>query len=86
MLCIQIEQREWHTDFIVEITAGRKIVLLTECGAQDRGDHLFDRSLAIATGDTDHRNVEAPAPQLRDLTEGVACIRHDQRWNIQAVR
>ena len=34
---------------------------------QDRGDHLLDRGLAVAAGDGDHRDVELPAPECRQL-------------------
>ena len=40
-------------------------------GAQDRGDHLLDRGLAVAAGDADQDQLaEATPPRRRELSEG----------------
>src|SRR3569623_3717472 len=57
---IESEQRERHAEIVVEI-AFRHQDLATL--AQDRGDHLFHRGLAVAARDADHGQVEPRAPR-----------------------
>ncbi len=61
MLSAQPQQREGHTDVVVQIAAGGQH-LMTH--AQDCRDHLFDSGLTVAAGDTDDGYVEALPPRV----------------------
>ena len=58
----QLQQHQRHTDVIVQITARRQHTVAPSLRAQNRRQHFLDRRLAIATGKSDQRNIEATAP------------------------
>jgi len=46
----------------IEVAFGREHLRRPEVGAQDRGDHLLHRGLAVGPADRDERDIEARAP------------------------
>ena len=85
MKITQREQRQGHTDVVIQIAAGGEHRLLTEAlmaglGAQDRGAHLLDRGLAVATGHADQRQREARTPCARQGAEGKPTIVNHHYW------
>jgi hypothetical protein len=82
----QPDQRQRHADVVIQVAAGRQVLLGTELGGQDGRDHFLDRGLAIAAGDAYDRDVELAPPVRADLAERRAGIGHHQRRQREAGR
>ena len=70
---VQAQQRHRHTQVIVQIAAGGQA---RPALRQDGGDHLLDRGLAVAAGDTDQRPLELRARFARRGGQGRLDVRH----------
>ena len=63
MRLAQAQQHQRQADVVVEIAFGMEHGgVRSGVRPQDRRQHFLDRGLAVAAGDGDHRNGEAPAP------------------------
>ena len=82
MVPAQFQQRLRQADVVVEVALGRKRVRLAEMLAQDRGDHLLDRGLAIGADDCHHRNVEALAPMCGEPSERETRVFDDEKRKV----
>ena len=69
----QAQQRQRHADVVVEVAFGRERGV-AEPGAKDRRDHLRHRRLAVAAGDRDQRQREAPPPRRGELAERALAV------------
>jgi hypothetical protein len=76
----QAQERQRHADLVVEVALGgqRSITRPTHVGAQDAGDHLRDRGLAVGAGDGDQRDAVLAAPAGGELAQGYSRIGHQQ--------
>jgi hypothetical protein len=82
------QQREGHTDIVVQIAFGCKhLCLVGARTAQDCGEHLLDRRLAVAACEPDQRQGKSQPPRCSEATQRGACIiDHDQGLCGQTLR
>jgi hypothetical protein len=77
VVVLETQQRQRHTDMIVEVAAGRVARPLLK---EDRRDQLLGRGLAVAAGNRDHRDRELSAPRFGGaLQRQQRVIDHDLR-------
>ena len=62
---VEFKQRQRYADFVVEVR--RSLEHVTQL-RQRGGGQVFGRGLAVGTGDSDNRDVEAVSPTARDLS------------------
>ena len=71
----QAQQGQRQADVVVEVAFGGEAGVALP-GAEDGGDHLRHRRLAVAAGHRHQRQIEALPPGRRELTEGETGIGH----------
>ncbi len=77
MVAAQTQHGQRHADVIVEVALRRQEGLRLE-GAQDGGDHLRHRGLAIAAGHRDHGELELRTPVGGQRGQRQFGVRHHQ--------
>ena len=73
----ELPQHQRHADVVVEVAPRRQATLVAVRRRQDRGDHLRDRGLAVASGHRDDRQREPRAPLGCRESERAPAVRHD---------
>jgi hypothetical protein len=69
------EQRQRHADIGVQVASRRERPLVAGVRAQDRGENLLGRRLAVGAGDRDDDRREALAPVRAQSPKAVAAFR-----------
>ena len=77
----QAQQGQWNANVVVEVASRGQGVLLAVGCHQDRGQHLCDRGLAIATGHGDQWQVESGTPGSGQFGQRDFGVRHFYAWH-----
>ncbi len=79
MLGAKLQQCQRHADVVIKVAGCGKHAAFAGGLAQDRGKHLLDRGLAVASGNRDQRHCKACAPVGRKLAQRNTRISHHQQ-------
>ena len=84
MKSAQLEQGERQADIVVEIAnRGQHCVGAARCRAQDAGQHLLHRGLAVAAGYRHYWNSELGAPMRRQPPQREAGVFYNQERELR---
>ncbi len=76
---LQPENRQWHTNIVIEIARCRQIRIVTIGCPENGSDHFLDRRLAVTPRHPDNRYSELPAPVHGNFTHCQTGICDNQR-------